>query len=319
MILEDVQPVAPLDTLHGDPGPDDLGQPVDVERHDVELALALQTPLLAPGLGPQDAHTQLERLHVHTHLFAGLGQIEGIRGGAADGGGPEILQQHDLLLGAAPGHGDHAGTEPFGPVVGPQPAGEEPVAVGVVDDVVAGQPGGGKRARHELGPGLDVTLGVAHHRGLARGARRGVHPHHVAHGHGEQPKGVAVTQVLLGGKGQAPQIIQRADVIRAHPGLVEGLAVEAHRVVDALGHLPQAFELQGLQRLARQRLEFLVKNHTKPPIPQKICAGRPLEAQAPRMAGQVSYALLPREGIPYRRSPTLEHRSGLPRPGPGRL
>jgi hypothetical protein len=85
--------------------------------------------------------------------------------------------------------------------------------------------------------------------------------HDVAHGHAEQPEGIVVPQVLLGGKRQPLQVVEALDVFRGHTCLLEFLAVVADRVVDAFDNLFEPLELQRFQRLTGQRLEFLVEDH----------------------------------------------------------
>ena len=118
-----------------------------------------------------------------------------------DDGGAEVLEQHDLAPGVAAGHGDHRGPQAFGAVVGAQAAGEQAVAVGVVDDIAPVGAGRGQGPGHELGPGLQVPCGVGHRGGFAGGAGAGVNPHHLLHGHGEHAEGVIVPQILFSGEG----------------------------------------------------------------------------------------------------------------------
>ena len=112
--------------------------------------------------------------------------------------GLEVLDQLDLALGHAARHRHHGAAEALGAVVRAEAAGEQAVAVGDVDEVARPPARGADRARADLGPDLDVGLGVADHRGLAGGARGGVDPHHLLARHGEHAERIVPAQVVLG-------------------------------------------------------------------------------------------------------------------------
>ena len=67
-------------------------------------------------------------------------------------------------VGHAAGDRDDRAAEPLGAVVRAEPAGEQPVAVGHVHDVPGPAAGGADRARHHLGPGVEVVVRVARRR-----------------------------------------------------------------------------------------------------------------------------------------------------------
>ena len=71
--------------------------------------------------------------------------------------GLEVEDQLHLPLGHAARHRDHRAAEALGAVVRAEPAGEQPVAVGDVNDVAGPAAGGADRARHEVRPGVDVA------------------------------------------------------------------------------------------------------------------------------------------------------------------
>ena len=85
--------------------------------------------------------------------------------------------------------------------------------------------------------------------------------YHIAHGYGEEPEGVIVFQVLLGRKGNLPDVFKRVDIIGGDAGVVQQSPVKPDGVVHALDNLFQPLQLQGLQCFARQRFKFLVENH----------------------------------------------------------
>ena len=75
-------------------------------------------------------------------------------------------------------------------------------------------------------------FGVAHHGGLAGGAGRGMHPHHLLARHRKHAKRVVGAQVVLGGERELRQVGQRAQILGMHTGVVErraGSAARAHR------------------------------------------------------------------------------------------
>jgi hypothetical protein len=77
--------------------------------------------------------------------------------------GAEVGDQLHLLVGIAAAHRHHRAAQPLGAVVGPQAAGEQAVAVGHVHDVAGAAAAGADRPGHQIGPGVDVGLGVADH------------------------------------------------------------------------------------------------------------------------------------------------------------
>ena len=80
-------------------------------------------------------------------------------------------------------------------------AGEQAVAVGVVDQHPRPHTGGRHAAGHQLGPGVEVGARVAHHRRLAVRAARRVQAHELLARHRQQPERVVVAQVDLGQNG----------------------------------------------------------------------------------------------------------------------
>ena len=111
------------------PGPDDLGQAVDVQGVEAEALFNFLTHALGPGFGPEDPHPELGLGEVHPHFLAHLRQVEGEGRGAAEDGGAKILDEHDLAPGLAAGDRDDRGSQPLGPVVDPQAPGEEAIPV----------------------------------------------------------------------------------------------------------------------------------------------------------------------------------------------
>ncbi len=117
--------------------------------------------------------------------------------------GLEVGDQLDLALGHAARHRHHGAPQPLGAVMRAQAAGEQAIAVDHVDQVARPAARGADRARADLGPDLDVGLGVADHGRLAGRARRGMDPRHLRARHGEHAERVVAPQVVLGGEREA--------------------------------------------------------------------------------------------------------------------
>ena len=78
-----------------------------------------------------------------------------------------------------------------------EPAGEQAVAIGVVNDVAGPRAGAGEGARHQVGPQVEIALGVADHGRLAGGAGGSVQAQHLFARHREQAERIIVAQVGL--------------------------------------------------------------------------------------------------------------------------
>jgi len=142
-----------------------------------------------------------------------------------------------------------------------QSAGEQAVAVSVVNDVVLGEARGHKTAPHELRPGVDVALRVADHGGCAGCAGRGVQAHDIAHRRGKKPEGIIVPQILLGGERKTLQIIEGFKALRRHTRPVKRLFVKTDGMVKPRGNLLESFELQRFERLPGQGFKFFIVDH----------------------------------------------------------
>jgi len=156
---------------------------------------------LGPGLGAEDARPQGQGLQVDAHARGALEDVEEVTRRAADGGDPEVLEDHDLALGIAAGGGDDGGADGLCAVVRAEAAGEQAVAVGVLHHVAPVHAAGGEGARHDARPDVDVRLGVGDHDRLARGTAGGVQAHDLAHVAGEEAEGIGVAQIGLDGEG----------------------------------------------------------------------------------------------------------------------
>ena len=243
-VFPGVQAVARLDALAGDAGADDFRQAVDVDRLDPQALVDLGAQGVGPRLGAVDADLEGQRAHVDAHLLADLGDVQRVGRRAADDARPEVLEQHDLAFGQAAGQRQHGHAQTLRPVVEAEAAGEQAVAVGVVQDVAGARPGGGHAARHQIGPHVEVLARVADDGGLAGGARRGMEAHHLVARHGEHAERVGGAQVVLHGEGEAGEVVEALEVAGLDAGGVEAFAVEGHVVVGVPDDLPELGELQ---------------------------------------------------------------------------
>ncbi len=162
-----------------------------------------------------------------------------------------------------PAHRHDRAAQPLRAVVGAQPAGEQAVAVGVVQDVTGPAARGPDAARHDRGPHVEVVAGVADHGGLAGRAGGGVDPDHLFPGDGEHPERVVVTKVGLGGEGQPGQVRELLDVVGMHPGGVEGVTVVRDVVVGVPERPGQPLGLERPQLVDRRGLDGLEVPRTR--------------------------------------------------------
>ena len=170
----------------------------------------------------------------------------------------EVAHELELAVGVAAGDRQDGGAETLAAVVQAETAGEQAVAVGVLQHVAGLHAAGGQRAGDEVGPQVDVAGRVAHGGRIAGRARRGVHAHHALARHGEHAERVVVAQVDLGGERQRAQIVVAGHVAGRHAGLGEPAAVERHVVGGVAQGGPQALHLGIAQKLDRHGLGSLL-------------------------------------------------------------
>ncbi len=275
VVLEDVKPVLLL-ALGCHTRADDLGKPVDVDGEQVELFLDLLAHGFAPGLRAEEAGLDPQLRGIQPFLPRPLGQEQGVRRRAGEDGCLEVLQDGELALRVAPGNGDHGGSDAPSSVVHAQSAGEKPVAVGVLHDVVPGGAAGGERAGHHLGPYVDVARRVCVHHGLSRRARRGVDLHDLVHVGGQKAVGVHLPHLVLGCEGKPRNVLDRLDVVGLHPLLFHLLLIEGNPPVEGVDEPAEPLALQLVHACAREGLEIGVPDHDVPPLVRP--AGRRLQS-----------------------------------------
>ena len=159
--------------------------------------------------------------------------------------GLEVVDQLHLPFGHAAGHRHHGAAELFRAVMRAEPAGEQAVAIGVVHDHAGAAAGGADRARHHVGPHVDIGLGIADHDRLACGAGGGVDADQFFARHREHVERIIFAQVGLDGEREFREVRQLPEVVRLHAGLVECLFVMRDVVV---GMRQRPCHALGLQR-----------------------------------------------------------------------
>ena len=259
VVLADVHAVLGH-ALKAHAGAGDLGKAVDVVGVDAEQFLDLLAHLLCPGFGAKAAGLELEVGHGDARLADGLAQIQGVGGRAAEHGGAQFLDHHDLALGVAAGHGDDRGPQPARALMRAEAAGEEAVAVGDLDDVVRAAARGGDAARHQFGPDIHIVLRIAGNDGMAGGAAGALYAHDVVQGRGEQAVGELVAQVGLLHEGQVFEVVHIADVLGADALGVHARAVDGDVVVFVFHRPAQALGLEGVKLIAADGFHFRVKH-----------------------------------------------------------
>ncbi|MPM41582.1 hypothetical protein SDC9_88237 [bioreactor metagenome] len=119
---------------------------------------------------------------------------------AAEDGRTEILEYCDLALGVSAGNRNGRGSNLERRAVHAKPAGEQPVAIGNVDDVLRAAARGINGTRAAVRPDVEVVLCVTHHNLLAGRAGGSVQADDVLHRNGEHAVRIGVPQVLLVGE-----------------------------------------------------------------------------------------------------------------------
>ena len=202
-----------------------------------------------------DADGEPERRRVDAGLVAGVGDDERVGRRAHQDLRGEVAEELYLLLRVAPRHRDDGASETLGAVVRPEPAGEEAVAVGDVDEVAGTSAGGADRARDERRPGVDVARGVAHDGRFPGGPGRRVHARQPLAWHREEAERVGLPKVVLHREGEAGEVGEVAQVVRVR---ADGLALSAVRgdVRVGVAHRPaEALELECGELVAARDLD----------------------------------------------------------------
>src|SRR5499433_2246825 len=247
--------------LGGDPRTDDLAETVEVHRGDVPQALELPAHGLRPWLRAEEPVPHPGAPRIQPLLAHGLAdvQCEGRR--AREALRTEILEEQDLPEGVARGYRHHGEAHVLGPIVEAEPAREETVAVGDLEEMTRLRPRRGEGTGHHLAPDGEIAPRVADHGGLALGARGGVHARELALQHGEEAPRIVITQIRLDREGQAPDIVRALDPLRIDAGFGEGRPVERYALRRPRAGALEPLALERAKLLARGRLDLAIPDH----------------------------------------------------------
>jgi len=160
---------------------------------------------------------------------------------------PEVHHNLQLAFGVAHTGGNSHGSHPLDAVVHAEAAGEKAVVDCILKDVLLLHSDHDEVPGHEVGPGLDILGRISHHCGLAGGTGRGMHPHHLLPGHGEEAEGIIVSQILLSCSGQAGDVRQALDVFWSYSRLLEFPVIKGDAIANFLCHALEPAKLQLLK------------------------------------------------------------------------
>ena len=200
--------------------PYDFGEPVDVERSQVEPGFNLLAYVFRPGLGAKNAKAQFETaLDVNSLFVDCFGDDQRIRRCAGQDSCAEILQQHHSSFGQAAGDWHYGGPDPVCANMDTQPAGKQTVTIRVVNPVLVGNSRHAQRPRHDLRPNVEVRSRVTGDGRFAGRARGTVNAGDLVPRHGKQAKRIVISQVAFFSEWQTLQVVQRIDVRGGHSSL----------------------------------------------------------------------------------------------------
>ena len=230
-ILPDMQAVLVL-AFKGHARAVHLGEAVRVVGLHVEEFFDTAPEFHRIGLGPHHGDAQGKVARIFAHIAQMLAKDERI--GRQDMGdrGPEVLGQLDLAARVAGAGGDGHAAQALGAEMDPQAPGEQTVTGHVLEHIITAYAYHVQAAGHEISPAVDIVLRMADGHRTARGSTGAVHAHDLAARHAQKPRGILVPQILLGGEGNAPDIVQRRDAPGRHAGFIQTAAIEL-----ALAHM----------------------------------------------------------------------------------
>lgn len=168
-VLPQVQAVLFL-TLEGHARAVHFGEPVGVVDLHAEQALDAPPRLLGVGFRAHAGDAQGHGARIFPFFDERGAQMQGVGGQDMRHGGAEVLDQLELALGVARPGGDGHAAETLRPEVDAEAAREQAVAGHVLEDVALAHARHVQAAGHEVGPAVDVRLGVADGHGGAGGA-----------------------------------------------------------------------------------------------------------------------------------------------------
>ncbi len=263
MILPDRRAVLGLGAFLADAGADHLRQAVAIDGDQAEAALDLRPHALAPRLRPADRDAQAAVAGAHPLALDLVGDRQQVGGRRRDDVRAEVGDQPGLALGEAAGDRDDGAAQRLGAVVEAEAAGEQAVAIGVVQLVGRPAAGGADRARHDRRPHRDVGPAVAHHRRPAGRAARRMDAHDLVHRHGEHAEGIVLPEILLGREGQPGKVVEAGQVAGSEAGGGERPAVMRHPLIGVRQRPPEPPELECRELVAARGLDRLQRFHRR--------------------------------------------------------
>jgi hypothetical protein len=238
-----VGPILALDELAGHARPHHFAQAIDVDGIDGEPPFDLGAHALGPRLGAEDADAHRGVARIDALALELVGDRQHVAGRHQHHARAELADQLDLPLAKSARHRHHRAAQPLGAVVCAQPAGEQAIAVGVVDDVARPCAADVQRARHQVGPQIDVARRVADHRRPPRRAARGMDAHALFPRDREHAEGIGLAQVGLRREGKALQVFKPVQIVRMDARRHTFGAIRRLVVVGVTQCAAQAFEL----------------------------------------------------------------------------
>src|SRR6266849_3323489 len=231
--------------------------------------------------GPMISERQSELTGLAPLLGQGLGEVE--REGRRRGNRvrPEILQQEMVARGVPGGDRYHGHADALGAVVEAEPAREEPVAEGDVEQVAAVRARGRHHARHHLTPDVEVAGGVGDDRGLALGPGGGVDPSELGARNRQEAERVLLAQIRLPDERKGGEVREPLE-----PGSAQPVPVKRHARDGPADRLLEPLELQALARPARHRLGLAVPD-------QPGGSARPCSWRSRRISSRISRSAIP--------------------------
>ena len=233
--------------LEGHSGAVHFGQAVGVVYLHVEQGFDAAARLFGVGLRAHTGDAQGKGFGVLAFLNQGRAEMQGIGGQDVGHGGPEILHQLELALGVARARRNGHAAEALGAEMDAEAAREQAVAGHVLEHVVLAYARHVKAAGHEIGPAVDVGLGIANGYRGAGGAAGAVHTHEFGMRNRGEPIRILGAEIVLAGKGNPPDVLKGAQVVGGHSGFGKALGVE-RRAAGLLNGRFQARQLDGFQR-----------------------------------------------------------------------
>ena len=182
---------------------------------------------VGPRFRAEDAVLELRvAAEVDSEFFGDGREMQEVARRAADDRHAQVLHQHDLLLRVACARGEDGASEPLRAIVRAEAAGEEPVAVGDLHDVVFRDAVHRHAAHDAVGPYSDVLSRLRDADGLAGGAGRAVEAVDLRHRRGREAERIFVAEVRLLHEWELREVGERREVSRLHAFLVAAPAEE---------------------------------------------------------------------------------------------